>query len=103
MPTSSGGPRETAETRGCALTRPPERSIIVPATTDARAPAMTLDDSSPRMPPDPAGWTRRDVLRLAAAGTVGGAGLQSESAWCAGTGGEPLEIGTGPQLFLDDH
>ena len=48
------------------------------------------------------GFTRRDVLGFAAAGTAGCLLTPGVAAWRTGAA-QPLEIGLGPQLFLDDH
>ncbi len=54
------------------------------------------------------GWTRRDVLRLTAAGTMAGVAPPTRLTEAGPTGfppeeGRPLELDPGPQLFLDDH
>jgi hypothetical protein len=43
------------------------------------------------------------VLRFAAAGAVGGVAVTHESVGRSGEAAPPLEIGVGPQLFLDDY
>ncbi|MEJ7639961.1 MAG: hypothetical protein WKF75_18815 [Singulisphaera sp.] len=64
--------------------------------------------SSPPSNPPFRGCTRREVLRLAAAGSLSGVATPrslaaGEPAGRHGEAGRPLEIGSGPHLFLDDH
>gem|GEM_PF-5690566 len=49
------------------------------------------------------GCTRRDLFRLVAVGVVGSVATPGEVAERSASVAQPVEIGVGPQLFLDDR
>ena len=49
------------------------------------------------------GCTRRDLLRLAGAGAVGCVATRGAATGRSEPAAQPVEIGVGPQLFLDDY
>jgi hypothetical protein len=65
---------------------------------------MTRERSSPLKSSDHSeSCTRRHALCLAAAGAVGTIARPRAASGCFDPAAQPVEIGVGPQLFLDDH
>ena len=101
-PVSRGRDEVTA---GCESPRRPVESAALSATIVAGGPTMARERSSP--PPSShhrsAGCTRRDLLRLAGAGAVGCVATRGAATGRSEPAAQPVEIGVGPQLFLDDY